>query len=134
MLTLRVYQPFSTADRFVYNTRAARINPAAVVLDRIRVYPNPYVGVSAQEPTNPFNEGRGERRITFIHLPDRCTIRIYTVRGELVQTIDHTAGIDDGSANWDLRSKDGLNVAYGNYLYHIDSPYGEKTGRFAVIK
>lgn len=134
LLTVRIYQPYSTADRFHYSTKAARINSGAVDLERIRVYPNPYVAVSPQEPTNLFNEGRGERRITFIHLPDQCTIRIYTVRGDLVQTLEHRSQIDDGHENWDLRSRDGLNVAYGVYLYHIDSPYGEKTGRFAVIK
>lgn len=134
ILSLLLYQSHTVEDTFRYTTRAERINSSAVNLDRIKVYPNPYVAVSNQEPTNPFNEGRGERRITFIHLPDRCTIRIYTVRGELVDTIEHNAGIDDGSENWDLRSRDGLNVAYGIYLYHIDSPYGQKTGRFALIK
>ena len=57
-----------------------------------------------------------------------------TVRGDLVDTIEHHSTIDDGTENWDLRSKDGLNIAYGIYLFHIESPYGEKIGRFAVIK
>lgn len=134
VLYLRLYQPYADDDVFEYTTRAARINPDAVKLDRISVYPNPYVAASAQEPTNPFNEGRGERRITFNHLPERCTIRIYTVKGELVDILEHNDGIDDGTENWDLRTRDGLNVSYGVYLYHVDSPYGEKTGRFAVIK
>ncbi|RPH96720.1 hypothetical protein EHM69_00280 [candidate division KSB1 bacterium] len=133
-LTLHVYQPYTGNDLYVYGTRASRINADAVTLDRIKVYPNPYVAVSPQEPTNLFNEGRGERRITFIHLPNECTIRIYTVRGDLIQEIRHFADIDDGHENWDLRSRDGQNVAYGTYLYHIESPFGEKTGRFAVIK
>jgi hypothetical protein len=134
VLVLHVYQPYTSRDVFSYSTRAARVNSGAVDLDRIRVYPNPYVGVSAQEPTNLYNEGRGERRITFTHLPDECTIRIYTVRGDLVKSIEHQTTIDDGHENWDMRSRDGLNIAYGVYLYHIDSPYGEKLGRFAVIK
>ena len=133
-LLLRLYQPYSSADEYEYDTRSARVNRTAVELERINVYPNPYVAATNQEPTNPFNEGRGERRITFNHLPDKCTIRIYTVRGDLVETIVHDAGIDDGTENWDLRTKDGLNAAYGVYLYHVESPYGEKTGRFAVIK
>jgi hypothetical protein len=134
ILNLKLYQPFSSADEFSYTTSAARIDAGAVDLDRINVYPNPYIAASVQEPSNPFNEGRGERRLTFNHLPDRCTIRIYTVKGELVDVLEHNAGIDDGTENWNLRTRDGLNVAYGVYLYHVDSPYGEKTGRFAVIK
>ncbi len=120
-------------------------------LSKIRVYPNPYIAANPQESSNPFNEGRGERRITFTHLPSDCKIRIYSVRGELVQTLEHRSvdysgdspppGYDprahdefEGLENWDLRSKDGLNVAYGIYLYHVESPFGETTGRFAVIK
>jgi hypothetical protein len=133
-LDIYTYQPYSDADVYSYNTSAARIDAASVKLDRIKVYPNPYLAVSAQEPPNPYSQGRGERRITFNHLPDRCTIRIYTVRGDLVDTIEHNSTIDDGTENWDLRSKDGLNIAYGVYLFHVDSPYGEKIGRFAVIK
>ncbi len=134
VLHLETYQPFSVADTLAYSVTPSRINVSSVELDRINVYPNPYVSANVQEPSNPFNEGRGERRITFNHLPDRCTIRIYTLRGDLVETLEHNAGIDDGTENWDLRNRDGLNVAYGVYLYHVDSPYGEKTGRFAVIK
>ncbi len=134
ILHLETYQPFTVADTFAYTVAPARIDAGNVNLDRINVYPNPYVAASPQEPANQFNEGRGERRLTFNHLPDRCTIRIYTARGDLVDTIEHDAGIDDGTANWDMRNFDGLNVAYGVYLFHVDSPYGEKTGRFAVIK
>lgn len=134
VLGLFIYQGFTTADQYDYATRSARVDANNARLDRIKVYPNPYVAVSAQEPANPFEEGRGERRITFIHLPERCTIRIYNIKGDLVREIEHSAGIDDGQANWDLRSDDGLNVAYGVYLYHVESPYGDKTGRFAVVK
>jgi len=133
-LHLETYQPFSVADTFSYTVTPARVEASDVDLGRISVYPNPYVAATAQEPANQYNEGRGERRLTFNHLPDRCTIRIYTLRGDLVETIEHHAGIDDGTENWDLRNFDGLNVAYGVYLYHVDSPYGETTGRFAVIK
>ncbi len=133
-LRIFVYQNFSTRDEYVYTSEAARINADKATLANIRVYPNPYVGVSPQEPSNRFAEGRGERRITFTHLPPRCTIRVYSVKGELVQTLDHNTTVDDGTQNWDLRSRDGLNVAYGVYLYHVDSEYGEASGRFAVVK
>jgi hypothetical protein len=129
-----LYQQYADADRFGYSVKPAQVDAAAVDLNRIKVYPNPYLADSNQEPRNIFAEGRGERRITFTHLPSHCTIRIYTVRGDLVQTLNHATTIDNGIENWDLRSKDGLNIAYGIYLYHVESPFGEKTGRFAVIK
>jgi hypothetical protein len=51
-----------------------------------------------------------------------------------VDTINHSTDIDDGTENWNLRSKDGLDVAYGIYIFHVDSPYGEHIGKFALVK
>ena len=44
-------------------------------------------------------------------------------------------GVNNGTAIWDMLSKDNLEIAYGIYLYHIDAPgIGQKTGTFAIIK
>jgi hypothetical protein len=133
-LTIHIYKAFSSADVYDYTTTAAGIDASAVNMNAIKVYPNPYLGQNTQEPANPYASGRGERRITFTHLPNVCTIRIYNIRGELVDTIDHNTSIDNGIEDWNLRSKDGLDVAYGVYIYHVDSSYGEKIGKFALIK
>jgi len=104
-------------------------------LDRIAVVPNPYVVTAAWESFNPYQFGRGERKLDFIHLPQNCIIRIYTVRGNLVKTIEHESDWKDGSESWNLVTHDGMDVAYGLYIYHIDAPgIGEKIGKFAVIK
>ena len=104
-------------------------------LENIKVVPNPYVATAIWEPRNNFSNGRGERSIHFIHLPKQCTIRIFNVRGELVDTIEHNSTLNDGTADWDLLSKDNIEVAYGIYIYHIDAPgIGQTTGKFAVIK
>jgi len=104
-------------------------------LDDICVVPNPYVVTATWEPQNPYKFGRGERRIHFFHLPKDCTIRIYSLRGFLVDTIKHNSTADDGMESWDLISKDGNDIAYGIYIYHVDAPgIGEKIGRFVVIK
>jgi hypothetical protein len=76
---------------------------------------------------------RGEYRLQFRNLPPRCTIRIYTIVGELVQTIQK----DDYNsfADWDLLTNEGHRLAYGVYIFHVDVPdVGQKIGRFAVIK
>ena len=97
--------------------------------------PNPY-GVSVTwEPKSLFSTGRGARMVEFIHLPKECTIRIYTVRGYLVDTIEHNKDVNDGSEFWDLRTKDGMDIAYGLYIFHIDAgEIGETIGKFAIIK
>lgn len=103
-------------------------------LDKISVVPNPYVGAASWEP-NTTEVGRGERRIYFMHLPSECKINIYTLSGKLVDTIEHSSTIADGQEKWDLVSKDGMDIAYGVYVFHIDAPgVGEKIGKFAVIK
>lgn len=75
----------------------------------------------------------GESILTFTGVPDRCTIRIYTLAGELIQTLvnDDPAA---GAVYWDLLSQDRIQIASGIYLFHVESPYGEHLGRFAIVK
>lgn len=127
-----------SGDVFEFTTRAQRIDRelAKSSLDRIKVVPNPYVAAASWEERNPFASGRGPRSIHFNHVPSRCTIRIYTVSGELVATIEHDEpGLIDGSAEWNLLTRDNLAASYGVYIYHVDAPgIGDKVGKFAIIK
>lgn len=109
---------------------------ASSMLDDIKVVPNPYLTASRFEQKTPYRTGRGERVIKFTRLPIRCTIRIYTIAGEHVKTLEHEGDMQTGSEQaWDLMNKDGLDVAPGLYIYHVDAPgIGEKVGRFAIIK
>ena len=130
---------FRTGDVFEFTNTAQKVDPglAKNSLDKIKVVPNPYVAASTWEERNPFSTGRGPRSIHFIHLPPRCTIRIFTVSGELVAKLNHDVGgnITDGTEEWNLLTRDNLAAAYGVYIYHIDAPdIGEKVGKFAVIK
>lgn len=139
-------KPFLSSDVFEFTAQGLQTDMelAASQLDQIRVVPNPYRGASLFEETNPFTTGRGGREIRFIHLPPRCTIRIFTVAGHLVQILEHNEGSNEsltpdallnGEEPWNLESRDNLTVSYGVYLYHVDAPgIGEKTGTFAIIK
>jgi len=129
-------KPFRSGEYFEFVTESPRLDKdkAKSDLDEIAVVPNPYVGMASWEPvTN--DVGRGERRVYFINLPAQCTIRIYTISGHLVQTLEHNTSAANGQEPWNLISKDGMNVAYGVYIFHVDAPgTGEKIGRFALIK
>ncbi len=130
-------KPFTHLDRFEFETERAKEDRkrAKSELDRIAVVPNPYVAAAEWEPKPDVRSGRGERRIYFIHLPRECTIRIYTMNGELVQTLHHYAALEDGAEPWNLLSQSGMDIAYGVYIYHVDAPgIGEKIGKFAIIK
>ncbi len=131
-----IKKPFRSDEYFQFTTKAPGFDrtKAESDLDLIAVVPNPYVGAASWEP-NSSTVGRGERRLYFINLPQKCTIRIYTMSGSLVDTIQHDAAISNGQEAWDLISRDGMNIAFGVYAYHVDAPgIGEKIGRFAIVK
>lgn len=137
--TLWVYtsKPFSIADRFTYSTVAAEVASLAddSWQDKVRVVPNPYLAAASWESVNRFATGRGERRVDFIHLPVDCEIRLYTIRGDHIQTLHHDGNIFDGTVSWNLRTKEGLDIAYGIYIYHIDAgEAGETVGKLAIVK
>ncbi|GAB4334559.1 MAG: hypothetical protein Kow0037_13350 [Calditrichia bacterium] len=134
---LATKKPFRTGDRIQFTVKGQRYSQekAKSDMDKIAVVPNPYVVAASWEARSPFRFGRGERKIQFIHLPKDCTIRIYTLRGYLVDVIEHHGEADDGQEAWNMLSKDGQEIAYGVYIYHVDAPgVGEKIGKFAVIK
>ncbi|MFU8811929.1 MAG: hypothetical protein ACNA78_03120, partial [Balneolaceae bacterium] len=129
-------KPFATGDRFTFTLRESAIDQdkAKQDLDRVAVVPNPYIAASEFE-IRTSSVGRSQRQIAFINLPAKCTIRIYNVRGELVNTIERDTTIDDGLEYWDLRTRDRQDVAYGVYVYHVEAPgIGTTTGKFALIK
>ncbi|MCB2199063.1 hypothetical protein KQI63_06630 [bacterium] len=129
--------PFSARDsyRFVVHKGYLDSGRQKEDLKRVAVVPNPYVVTASWEPKVNFTKGRGPHKIDFIHLPKKCTIRIYTISGFLVDTLEHDSPVTDGSESWDLVSKDGMDIAYGVYVFHVDAPgVGEKVGRFAIIK
>jgi hypothetical protein len=110
----------------------------------VAVVPNPYRGdESYYEYKPPWEKstGRGnrwieqDRRIQFINLPTPCEIRIYTLAGDLIQTIQHTDS-DRGFADWNLISRVGQTVASGIYLFSVeDKKNGDvQVGKFVIIK
>ena len=137
VLFLATRKPFAKNDQFSFRTVAAATDDTLATreLQDIYVVPNPYVATSVFEPRNPVARSeRGERRLYFANVPRQCTIRIYTLAGELVETLDHNSSLDNGKVFWDMRTKDNMNLAYGLYIFHVDSPEGSYIGKFAVIK
>ena len=138
ILFMGTSRPFDNRDAFTLRTVGGKVETSVAMgrLDSIYVVPNPYVGYNAIEPTNRLpGDSRGERRLYFENLPAQCTIRIFTVNGDLVQTLERSSGADNGREFWNLLNRDGFSVAYGVYVAHIDAPgIGEKIVKFAIIK
>ena len=135
---IKTVKPFLSHDVYEFTTLAERVddNLAAQELERIKVVPNPYVVANSWEPMNPYANGRGPRELHFIHLPQKCTIKIFNVRGQLVQELEHYAeNVADGTEIWNMLTKDNLDISYGVYIYHVDAgELGSKIGKFAIIK
>jgi hypothetical protein len=117
---------------------------------KIGVYPNPYYG-------NAYWDGSSERlrKIYFYNLPADCEIVIYTLSGDIVKRIHHTAESNGSNLRWfETFSKDGSQklaggeepwdlitdgdqaVATGLYLFTVrDNKTGNiKRGKFLIIK
>ena len=101
----------------------------------VHVVPNPYKErADWDEATS--NVNITGRKIYFVNLPPEATIRIYTIGGDLVQTLEHRYDLspENDRTYWNLVSRNNQEVVSGVYIYHIESPVGEKIGRFVVIR
>ncbi|MBN1351064.1 T9SS type A sorting domain-containing protein [candidate division KSB1 bacterium] len=96
-------------------------------LDNIKVVPNPYNDKSVK-----YNWPGEENKLLFINIPLKCTIRIYTITGDLVKTIEH----DDGTTEqaWNQVTDSNQLIYSGIYLFHIQSDMGNRMGKFVVVR
>lgn len=131
----------SSLESGMVNANSEPVYPMAATsdnLDDVRVYPNPFVQHSQLT-------GPGERyRLEFVNIPGACTIRIYTLAGDLVISFEHDDG--SGDESWGSRALGDYQVnqflqyvAPGIYLFHVESKVsgfeGEsKVGKFVIIK
>ncbi len=134
---LALSKPLGPGDAFTFRANGEFVDDANAQqeFDQEEPYvvPNPYVASASFEPERFAVSGRGVRRLEFRAIPSNATIRIYTVRGELVEMLRHE-GSRTGVVEWNLRSKDNLEIAPGLYIFQVDSEFGEHVGKFAVIK
>jgi hypothetical protein len=131
------------------------------------VVPNPYRGFeniqerpSSWDLTPNATDPTGTH-VDFLGLPaGTWTIRIFTVAGDLVQTIRHDDPVNDsvrgdvlgsdgvyrsgtnrqqdtandGQARWNLISRNGQDVVSGIYIFTVDSSEGTQRGKFVIIR
>ena len=94
---LATTRPFTSSDVYTFTTYSSKVDieQGKLDLDNISMVPNPYVVTNVLEQLDHQNpRDRGPRRVYFNHLPAKCDIRIYTISGELVDTLQHDSTID----------------------------------------
>jgi hypothetical protein len=126
-----------------YTQNMQRVMPqptATQTLDDIYVAPNPYRESAAWDLAEGDFEPTG-RRIKFFNLPERATITIFSLAGDLVATVEHddgrnTNGLPRGQTAWNLISKNNQDTVSGIYLYHVKSAMdgSETVGKFVIIR
>jgi hypothetical protein len=103
---------------------ATRRPLAAVWLDSVHCYPNP------------FDARARHVSVTFTGLTAQSRIRIYDCSG--MQVLDALVPSANGTWRWDVRNGSGLDLARGVYTYVITNPddrSGEsRIGKFGVIR
>jgi hypothetical protein len=114
------------------------------------VVPNPYRGEAIWDGTRD-----REKYVWFINLPERATIRVYSLAGDLVKTInfngssytaadvqglrtaaERNVAIPGGICAWDLITDEDQAVATGLYIYSIENrdTGSNQLGKFMVIR
>ena len=136
---VRFKRPFYLTDNLKFSVQSFdQLNEDSLknTMEDIRVVPNPYVATNVMEPavSNEFLNQR--RRLLFTNIPSQATIKIFTVSGILVDEISVNNSPQVGTVHWDMLTREGLEIAAGMYLYHVESlaTGDEKLGKFAVIK
>ncbi len=157
-IKLRVQKPYAkfgtnataaagdSLPRYKFSTKGLGVKEnndsvAKTALDLIRVVPNPYYAYSSYETA------ANDSRVKITNLPNECTIKIYTLDGQLVRTLSRSISgnnpatgkrieISDGfnlndnsgstnidnTLDWDLKNNKNITVASGIYLFDISAP------------
>lgn len=120
-----------TIPTFTFNTKAVStsINQneiAKSALDMINVVPNPYYAYSAYE------NGQLESIVKITNLPQKCTISIYSLNGQIIKTYTKDSNVPE--QEWDLKNEQGVPAASGVYIVHINAPgIGEKVVKMLAV-
>jgi hypothetical protein len=98
-------------------------------------FPVPWRPHGPNAGTGPGQSGTEAGGITFSNLPSECTIKIYTISGDLVRELDHSdTGGTIGQETWDVKTTHGEVVASGVYLWRVQSSADGKNGKLMVIR
>lgn len=93
----------------------------------VKVFPNPFREQSG------FPARADANSIVWTNLPVKCTIRIYTIAGELIRKLEHY-NPNSGEEIWDQLTDARQRTAAGVYFWTVDSDVGTAKGSLILIK
>ena len=132
-------EPLESSPAINLTRVAPSVGPeAAGQIDEVLVVPNPY-RINANYYNSLWESGTNDtdKRIDFTNLPTKCTIRIYTIAGDLVAILDHDYPASSPIPNrhsWNLVSRNIQAIASGIYLFAVEAEHGSYVGKFVIIQ
>ncbi len=111
---MKIFQNFIAASLMVLNTALI------VRAEDAHAFPNPFVAQQSTLGT-----------VAFTPLPNSGTIKIYTIDGTEVRSLDIIPG---GITSWDTKNSSGKNVASGVYYFHVSGEGQENIGKVVIIR
>ena len=120
-----------------------KLDQAADEVSNVYVFPNPYRNDAGYRVLG--LEGRGQeersrdrvRKVTFANLPAKCTIKIFSLDGDLIREIRHDFDESDPNSSyheWDLVSRNIQLVVSGLYYWVVEDNNGRtQIGKLAIL-
>ncbi|MBK7141513.1 MAG: hypothetical protein IPH75_05495 [bacterium] len=111
----------------------------------VYVYPNPYRldadyrggGFEGRDSDTRDNAPDRQRKVHFANLPPECTVRIFTLDGDLVREFEHNVDPGDPTAthdSWDLITRNTQLIVSGIYYWVVQKPDGStQMGKLVII-
>jgi hypothetical protein len=112
-------------------------------VSNIYVYPNPYRDDASYRELG--FEGLGQedrtrdrvRKVTFANLPAKCTIRVFSLDGDLIREIKHDFPPSDPNSSyheWDLVTRNVQMVVSGLYYWVVEDDNGHtQIGKLVIL-
>jgi hypothetical protein len=101
-------------------------------LREVYAVPNPFRTGGSRLTTENYHNFPDEK-VRFVNVPADCTIRVYTVSGDLVWEREHSS--NEGNIEWDGKNRGGQDVTSGVYIYSVkDNGGGQSFGKLIVIR
>ncbi len=119
------------------------VDQAPDEIANVYVFPNPYRNDAGYRVYG--YEGRGQenrsrdrvRKVTFANLPARCTIRIFSLDGDLIREIRHDFDPSDPNSSyheWDLVTRNIQLVVSGLYYWVVEDNSGRtQIGKLVIL-
>ncbi len=97
------------------NIGASLVTPGASKLDNIRIVPNPWI---ERNETIQYAGNANKFSVLFVNLPDRCNIRIFNERGDLIKKLSHSKGSEE---RWNLATDYNQIISSGIYIIQVEA-------------